>query len=187
MEAMLEACGERGYRNVSVQHLIDRYGGSRRDFYAHFPSKVECFADAYEREIERRHMELMEIVVGGDGWTDGLLEGLRRIAAFIGERPALARGLFLEVHVAGGRALRKRAEMIARLERTLDEERSERDEAGSAPPSLTAAFMLGSIRHSVNGALLRGRPRDFAAEVPDFHRLVASAFPGNRHAQEAGG
>jgi AcrR family transcriptional regulator len=187
MAAMLEACGERGYRNVSVQHLIDRYGGSRRDFYAHFPSKLECYADAYELEIERRYIELMEIVAGEDDWTKGLLEGLRRTAAFIDERPALARGLFLEVQVAGGRALRKRAEMIARLRQALDEARSERDEAETAPPPMTAAFMLGSIRHSVHGALLRGAPREFAAEVPDFHRLVSSAFPGNAHAQEAGG
>jgi AcrR family transcriptional regulator len=187
MAAMLEACGERGYRNVSVQHLIDRYGGSRRDFYAHFPSKLECYADAYELEIERRYIELMEIVAGEDDWTNGLLEGLRRTAAFIDERPALARGLFLEVQVAGGRALRKRAEMIARLKQTLDKARGERDQAETAPPPMTAAFMLGSIRHSVHGALLRGAPREFAAEVPDFHRLVSSAFPGNAHAQEAGG
>ena len=178
MEAMLETCGEKGYRNVSVQDLVDRYGGSRHEFYAHFPNKRECYAEAYELEIERRYEALMEIIAAADNWSIGLLEGLRQTAAFLDERPALARGLFVEVHVAGGRALRKRAEMIARLTQTLDEARSGRDDADTAPPAMTAAFMLGSIRCFVTGALLRGAPQDFATEVRGFYRLVLSAFPG---------
>ena len=33
--AMLETCGERGYRAVSVQQVIDRCGGNRAQFYRH--------------------------------------------------------------------------------------------------------------------------------------------------------
>lgn len=178
METMLEACGEKGYRNVSVQDLIDRYGGSRHQFYAHFPNKEECYAAAYEVEVERRYAALMAILAAEESWSQGLLEGLRRTAAFLDERPALARGLFVEVHVAGGRALRKRAEMVARLTQTLDQARSERDDLDIAPPPMTAAFMLGSIRCFVTGALARGAPQEFAAEVRGFYRLVLSAFPG---------
>ena len=175
---MLEACGEKGYRNVSVQHLIDRYGGSRHQFYAHFANKEECYADAYEMEIERQYASLMETIRAEDSWSQGLLEALRRTAAFLDERPALARGLFVEVHVAGGRALRKRSEMVVRLTRTLDEARSERVDHDTAPPPMTAAFMLGSIRSFVTGALVRNAPEEFAAEVSGFYRLLLSAFPG---------
>jgi AcrR family transcriptional regulator len=178
MEAMLEACGERGYRNVTVQDVIDRYGGSRHEFYAHFPNKVECYADAYEFEIELRYETLMEILATEDTWAKGLLQGLRQTAAFLHERPTLARGLFVEVHVAGGRARRKRAEMIARLTQTLDQARGVHPDTDNARPSVTAAFMLGSIRCFVTGAILRGAPQDFAAEVRGLSRLVLSAFPG---------
>ncbi len=181
MEAMLEACGERGYRDVTVQDVIDRYGGSRHEFYAHFPNKGECYADAYEFEIERRYDELMEAIAAEDTWAEGVLTGLLRTAAFLDERPALARGLLVEVHVAGGRALRKRAEMIARLTQKMDEARSDLDE-DTAPPPITAAFVLGSIRCFVTGAILRGAPEDFETEVRGFYRLVLSAFPGQEAA-----
>ncbi len=178
MEAMLEACGEKGFQNVTVQDVIDRCGSSRHQFYAHFPSKAECFADAYEFEIERRYETLVEMIAAEDTWAEGLLVGLKQTAAFLSERPALARGLLVEVHVAGGRSLRKRAEMIARLTQTMDEARSDQVEAAAAPPPMTAAFMLGSIRCFVTGAILRAAPQDFAGEVGGLSRLVLSAFPG---------
>jgi AcrR family transcriptional regulator len=180
MEAMLEACGERGYRNVTVQDVIDRYGGSRHEFYAHFPNKVECYADAYEFEIELRYETLMEILATEDTWAKGLLQALRQTAALLHEQPALARGLFVEVHVAGGRARRKRAEMITRLTQTLDQARGGHTDTDTdnARPSVTAAFMLGSIRCFVTGAIVRGAPQDFATEVRGLSRLVLSAFPG---------
>jgi AcrR family transcriptional regulator len=178
MEAMLEISGEKGYRNVSVQDLIERCGASRQEFYAHFPNKGECFADAYEVEIERRYLRLMEAIDTAGSWEEGVLEGLRRTAAFLDERPALARGLFLEVHVAGGRALRKRATMNARLLQTLDDARGDAGEGDEAEPSTAASFMLGSIRHSVTGALRSGAPHEFSKEVRDFYRLLLTSFPG---------
>jgi hypothetical protein len=43
---------------------------------------------------------------------------------------------------------------------------------------MTAAFVLGSIRCFLTGALVRGAPQEFAAEVSGFYRLVLSVFPG---------
>src|SRR5689334_9384394 len=53
LEAMLETCGEKGYRRVAVQDVIDRQGGNRVQFYRHFSSKADCYAAAHGEEIDR--------------------------------------------------------------------------------------------------------------------------------------
>ena len=63
----------------------------------------------------------------------------------------------------------------------MDEARNDHDE-DAAPPPMAAAFMLGSIRCMVTGAILRGAPEDFATEVRGLYRLVLSAFPGQEAA-----
>jgi AcrR family transcriptional regulator len=53
LEAMLATCGEKGYRRVAVQDVIESYGGNRVQFYRHFSSKGDCYDGAHEDEIER--------------------------------------------------------------------------------------------------------------------------------------
>ena len=107
--AMLEACGEDGYRAVSVQSVIDRCGGNRAQFYRHYKAR-RLLRGGLRRPGRPR---LVEAILGdgrgASGWRAGLRAALGRLAALVTERPALARGLLVEVHVAGGAALARRA------------------------------------------------------------------------------
>jgi len=183
MEAMLEACGERGYRSASVQDVIDRYGGHRQQFYAHFASKAECYAAAYELEIDRRYATLAEVAGSAASWRVGLRATLRELARFVCERPLLASGLLVEVHVAGGPALLKRMEVFERLTRAID---GARRETGSrhSPPPVTATFMVGTIEAAVVSSLTKGVPESFAAAVPELGRIVVAAYFGDDAAEE---
>ena len=42
-----------GYRRVTIRDLLERSGGYRAQFYRNFANKAECYATAYEVEIER--------------------------------------------------------------------------------------------------------------------------------------
>src|SRR6187402_3396457 len=53
LEAMLATCGEKGYRRVAVQDVIEAYGGNRVQFYRLYSSKADCYAAAHDDEIER--------------------------------------------------------------------------------------------------------------------------------------
>jgi AcrR family transcriptional regulator len=177
MEAMLEVCGERGYRNVSVQNVLDRCGASRRQFYSHFRSKPECYADTYEFEVERRYAALVGAASQERTWAQAVVTALREMADLLETRPRLARGLLIEVHVAGGRALRKRAEVLARLAEALD---GAREDPGvrHSPPPLTSAFMLGAIEAFITGTLLRAAPQEFGAGLRELAEMVLSAYFG---------
>lgn len=178
MLAMLEACGERGYRNVSVQHVIDRYGGNRSQFYSHFTSKSECYAAAWQFETRRRYPALLAAVGAETTRAERLLAGLRRLAFLLESNPPLARGLIVEVHVAGGEALRKREAVVEGLVRTLDRARADTP-VRHTPPPLTARLMLGAIEALVTNALLRNSPHEFGAGLREIAQMILSAYLGS--------
>lgn len=182
VEAMLEACGEKGYRRVAVQDVIERYGGHRVQFYRYFASKADCYAAAYEDEIGRLRLRIAEAAEAETGWRPQLRTGLDELARFAEERPLLARGLLVEVHVAGGPALRERAEIHGQVVSALDGGRSEAP-AGSPPP-ITAQFMVGAVESTLTGALAAGEPQAFAAAVPELTHMIVAAYLGEEAAGE---
>src|SRR6478735_5126925 len=82
LEAMLATCGEKGYRRVAVQDVIESYGGNRVQFYRHFSSKADCYAGAHEDEIERLRARVLGAAAAKSGWRPALRAGLDEIAGF---------------------------------------------------------------------------------------------------------
>jgi AcrR family transcriptional regulator len=180
MEAMLCACGELGYRNVSVQDVIDRYGGYRVQFYSLFGSKAECYAAAHETYAGALCEELLGVAAATRGnWRERLRAALEVLARFAAERPLLARGLLVQVHVAGGPARGTRKEMTERLSRAIDSARRETGSRHSPPPE-TATFMIGAIESAVVSALMKGTEANLASEaMPELVRIASCAYFGD--------
>ncbi len=185
MGAMLEASGELGYRKVSVQDVLKRYGGYRVQFYREFGSKAECYAAAYEAEAERLCGAMLGGAASELSWREGLRAALGELAHFACERPLSARGLLIEIHVAGGPALAKREEVLERLTRAIDSARRETGSRHSSPP-MTALFMVSAIEASVCMALERGEPQNFAAAVGELEQMVIAQYFGEELASRAG-
>lgn len=176
MDSILDACGEFGYRQVTVETLCRRYGGSRGHFYRHFASKADCFLAAYSRESER-------LIEGLTRFEDEplnstrLREALDQLAAFVTEKPLRARALFTEVHVAGGDALGKRNEVLERLSLALDKAGREIVSRHSAPP-VTGEFMINVVDQAVSTALIKDKAEEFAQAVPELVSLICEAYGG---------
>jgi len=183
MEAAIEASGASGYREATVQDVIDRYGGHRQQFYKHFSGKAECYAAAYEFEVDRLYARLGDRAAAEPSWQRGLVAILNGLAGFLCERPTFARGLLVEVHVAGGPALLKRLEVFERLTRAVDSARHE-TESRHSPPPVTATFMVGAIEAAVTSALTRADPQDFADAVPELAEMIIAAYFGDEIAGE---
>jgi AcrR family transcriptional regulator len=177
--AMLEACGERGFRSASVQDALDRGPGNRSQFYRHFASKAACFEAAYERQGPRLAEALLAAGRPGPSWPQGLQAALAELASQLEQRPAPMRALLVEVHVAGGPALALRAELFERLAGALDGARRA-DGALADPPALTARFMLGAVDTAAARALTLGEPADFRGQAPELARLIVAAYFGER-------
>src|ERR1044072_6410358 len=76
MEGVLVAAGELGYRETSVRSILEHSGGHRAQFYRHFESKEDCFAQAYATWIERLCVSLLEGAVTAPGWEAGVDEAI---------------------------------------------------------------------------------------------------------------
>src|SRR4051794_24581475 len=76
LDAMLASCGSKGYRQVAVQDVIERYGGNRVQFYRHFGNKADCYAEAFEREADRLGERILTAACAERTWRLGLRAGL---------------------------------------------------------------------------------------------------------------
>jgi AcrR family transcriptional regulator len=182
--AVLKAGGEQGFRGFSVRSAIERYGGNRAQFYRHFPDKAAAYEEAYAVAIDTLCERLLRVAGAERGWRPGLRAALWELGKFLVEQPLVARAVLVEVHVAGGGALGKRALAYDRLAEAIDRARAEPGHADPGPPPLTARFMLGAVDSAAAAALVRDEPAGFAALVPELSYMIVAAYFDEKAAAE---
>jgi AcrR family transcriptional regulator len=184
MEGALHVVGEFGYRGASVRAILEYCGGHRRQFYEHFENLEDCFEQAYEAWIERLGVSLLEAAVSAPGWAAGVQAGLIRLFRSVTERPAIARSLFVEVHVAGGAALTVHDGALERLALALDSVRGE-IEPEQAPPEATGIFVVGGIEACLCEVLAEGDQNRIWDALPELMHLAVGSYLGKEAAEEA--
>ncbi|HEY5815369.1 MAG TPA: TetR/AcrR family transcriptional regulator [Solirubrobacterales bacterium] len=184
MEGVLIACGEHGFRETSVRSILAHSGGHRAQFYQHFESKEDCFAQAYGVWIERLCVSLLEAAATTPGWEAGVREAIVRLFQFVTGRPAIARALFVEVHIAGEPAMARHEAAVERLAAAIDSARTDVD-PDEAPPEATGAFVVGGIESCVAEALAGDRPESVWDALPELMHFAAGSYFGNAEAEGA--
>jgi AcrR family transcriptional regulator len=177
MEAMLIACGERGYREVAVKDVLARNGGHRVQFWQHFESKEECFARAYEEWADRLLAELLGAAAAAADWRGGMRAALAAFFDFIDARPLLARSLLLDADVAGGPALAKREQVLERLGVAIDSANEQLD-PDDRPPPLTGLFVAGGIATYASEQLAAGAAGAPWQGLPELMRFATAPYFG---------
>jgi AcrR family transcriptional regulator len=184
MEGVLVACGELGFRETSVRAILEHSGGHRAQFYKHFESKEDCFAQAYAAWIERLCVSVLEAAATTPGWEAGVREGIVRLFQFVTERPAIARALFVEVQIAGEPALARHDAVVERLAAAIDSARAEIEPA-EAPPEATGTFVVGGVESCVSEALSAGDPGRLWDTLPELMHFAAGSYFGKEEAEGA--
>jgi AcrR family transcriptional regulator len=184
MEGVLIACGELGFRETSVRAILEHSGGHRAQFYQHFESKEDCFAQAYSAWIERLCVSVLEAAATTPGWEGGVREAIVRLFQFVTARPAIARALFVEVQIAGEPALARHEAAVERLAAAIDSARADIDPA-AAPPEATGVFVVGGIESCVCEALGAGDPGRLWDALPELMHFAAGSYFGNAEAEGA--
>lgn len=184
IEAVLTASGERGYENIAVQDVIETAKASRATFYKYFEDKDDCFAQAYREAADWLYRRLSAVAQRQPSWKEGLRAAVAELLEFCANQPAIARALFVEVHAAGGEALRHHEVLMERLSHAIDGARRE-NSSRQAPPPVTAAFMVGAIETLVRSKLMSDDPPETAPELlPGILHFVVMQFYGEDAAWE---
>lgn len=184
MEGVLIATGEVGYREASVRAILEHSGGHRAQFYKHFESKEDCFAQAYGVWIERLCVEVLEAAATVPGWEAGVREAIIGLFRFVTAKPAIARALFVEVQIAGQPALARHDAIVERLAAAIDGVRAEIP-PDLAPPEATATFVVGGVESYICEALGAGDPGRVWGALPELMHFAVGSYFGKEAAEAA--
>lgn len=183
LAGMLKAVGEIGYREVTVQDVIDRAGVSRPTFYEHFENKEDCFLAAFDAAAGRLR-ERVEAAAseGGSHWRDRVRMGLEELLRFIRVEPEVAHTLIVEARAAGASALQRRDELLDRFAGCIDAQ--VRDELPDPPSAIAAAGIVGGIESVLYSRMQRGEAGELKSLLPSLMYFAVLPYAGHRAAAE---
>lgn len=182
LAGMLRATTELGYRDLSVQDVIDRAGVSRPTFYEHFENKEDCFLAAFDAAAQRLVGRVEGAARAGGGWRERLRMALEEMLRFVTAEPDAAMTLIVEARAACPLALIRRDEILDRFASCVDTG-VRAEVAGSDVISPTAAAgIVGGIDALLYSRINRGDTADLESLVPSLMYFAVLPYEGHETA-----
>jgi len=182
LAAMLRATAELGYREVSVQEVLDRAGVSRPTFYEHFDNKEDCFLAAFDMAATRLRARLE--LADGENWRERLRLSLEELLRFVNEEPDAAMSLIVDARAACPRALTRRDELLDHFASCLDTQVRAESSAEAQPSAIAAAGIVGGIEALLYSRLNRGETDDLGSLLPSLMYFAVLPYEGHEAASE---
>jgi AcrR family transcriptional regulator len=176
LAAMTEVACELGAANLTVAHVVDRAGVSRRTFYELFADREDCFLAAFDESIARVSRHVLAAYDPGAGWAGRIRSALTALLGFLDAERGTGRLLIVEALGAGANALERRRRVLAQIVAAVDEGRRE-GKAPSGATLLTAEGVVGAVLSVLHGRLSEDAPSQLVAGGSGFARLVDLAGP----------
>jgi AcrR family transcriptional regulator len=141
---MLEVCSERGASKVSVAHVVERSGVSRRTFYELFTDREDCFLAAFEQALAYASERVIPAYRAEGAWRERIRAALVALLCFLDEEPVIGRALITESLAGDPLTLARRREVIAQLT-SIVEEGVAQGKSSFTPPPLTGEGVVGGV------------------------------------------
>jgi AcrR family transcriptional regulator len=186
LRAVIAAVDTAGFRDVTVADIVRGARVSRAAFYAHFADKEDCFLAA----ARQGGLLMADRVVSAtrkapdDASADELLRAsIGAFVDFLAEEPAFARAFYIDMPVAGPRAVRQLEAAqhgFARLNRAWHE-RARREHPGWPAVPYQAYYALAGATTELVRAEVRQGPIDASSGLTDtlvaLHLAVLAGRP----------
>jgi AcrR family transcriptional regulator len=185
LAATLRATAEFGYREFSVQDVLDRAGVSRPTFYEHFANKEDSFLAALDDAALRLRTRLDAVSSENTvSWREVLRLELEELLLFITEEPDAAITLVIDARAACPEALERRDELLDHFAACID--RQVRDSLPELPPpsAVSAAGIVGGIEAVLYSRLQRGDCDDLKSLLPSLMYFAVLPYEGHEAANE---
>jgi AcrR family transcriptional regulator len=184
LAGMLRATAQLGYREVSVQEVLDRSGVSRPTFYEHFENKEDCFLAAFDAAAARLRRRLEAAGEGREGWRERLRAALAELLRFTVEEPDAAMSLIVDARAACPPALARRDELLDGFASCLDSQVRAEAPSGAQPSSIAAAGIVGGVEALLYSRLNRGETDDLGSLLPSLMYFAVLPYEGHAAASE---
>jgi AcrR family transcriptional regulator len=154
LAAMFDVAAEQGAANVSVAHVVERSGVSRRTFYEYFEDREDCFFAAFEDALAFATQRVLPPYEGETKWRERIRAGLVALLSFLEEEPVIGRLLIVESLTGGSKTLERREHVLAHLAAAIDERRKQSASAKGLP-ALTAEGLVGGALSLIYTRIVR--------------------------------
>jgi AcrR family transcriptional regulator len=187
LAAMLRATAQLGYREVSVQDVLEHAGVSRPTFYEHFENKEDCFLAAFDAAAARLRERLEAAGEAGDedaGWRERLRLSLEELMRFVVDDPDASMSLIVDARAACPAALARRDELLDHFASCLDTQVRTESSGDAAPSAIAAAGIVGGIEALLYSRLNKGETDDLESLLPSLMYFAVLPYEGHEVASE---
>jgi AcrR family transcriptional regulator len=150
--AMTEVACERGASNVTVAHVVEQAGVSRRTFYELFEDREGCFLAAFDEGLRCAAERVLPAYRAEGRWSERIRASLTALLEFLDGEPVMGL-LLVGSSGTGAQALERRRQVLVHAIAAVDEGR-EQSKTGREPPPLAAEGIVGGVLSIMYSRLL---------------------------------
>lgn len=176
LSAMFDVAAQRGAGNVSVAHIVERSGVSRRTFYENFTDREDCLLAAFERAVALASERVIPAYESESSWRERVRAGLVAFLAFCDEQPSVARLLVYESQAGGGRVAGRRADILSVLTRIVQEGRKEGKATNIS--SLAAEGTVGGVLAVIQARLTEPERKPLIVLTNELMSMIVLPYLG---------
>lgn len=176
------AIAERGYRQVTVAHIVKSAAVGRARFYNTFSSKEDCFLALYDATTAAALAAAEAACAEVDGDFPARLEAsLRGLLSYLEAEPAAARACIVEGPEAGA-ALNERFEGVIHDFAALLRRGRGKGAKGELPETVEET-VVGGLYWLLYCAILDAEPKRLGDLLPQLTEFAAIPFLGSEAAR----
>ncbi len=177
LAAMTDTMAERRYGETTVADVVARAGVSRRTFYEHFSSRLECFLVAYDAGTEVLIRAIAAAVSRRQGWRSRLRGGVDAYLGTLASSPGFARLFVLEIVGVGDTGIERRRRVHRRfvgLYRELNATARAEEPSVRVVTDEELLLVVAGTEQVVAEHLYRRDPAEVATLAPTVVSVVSS-------------
>jgi AcrR family transcriptional regulator len=178
LNAAIAVAGEDGYAAMTVSAVIAGANVSRKTFYEQFADREHCFLAAYDLVVERALAGMRAAYGVEASWPERLHAALGWVLETLAAHPHEARVAFVEVLVAGPRALERRDRTLRELMTPLLAPGFDAGPDGDAVPVSTPAAVAGALCELIGAHIRHGEGEQLPQLLPDLMFCALAPFVG---------
>ena len=174
LQAMADCCAEIGYRETTIEAVLDRADVGTESFEGHFAGKEDCALAALNQIVSETLARISMADSPGEHAIDRRKFEGKAIVDLIAARTSFARLSLIESRQCGSARMHEAYESAARVMALM----AERIEGGAGRPGTAARAALGGVEAVLRRELAGGNVRRLSLLLPDFVYAVLVPFVG---------
>jgi AcrR family transcriptional regulator len=177
LSAMIMVACERGPAKVTVAHVVERAGVSRRTFYELFDDGEECLLAAFDDAIARASSYVLEAYAPDAKWVERIRMALAALLSFLEVERDLGWLLIVGSVGAGSAALERRKRVLAQLI-TVISEGHEQGKSGQDLTPLTAEGIVGAVFSVIHGRMIEDGHQQLVQLINPLMSMIVMPYLG---------